>query len=125
MNTMRPANHFVLVGSIDGIVDTSGVGGAPSVDIRLDGNPLSDAELRDADDGIEVTALVEQVPDLRTVRLRLIIPRVNVGADATLFAGVALVTTELTTVGGPDLVEGPLYLYDVRPVAGTASAVTS
>jgi hypothetical protein len=124
MNT-RPANHYVLVGSIDGIVDTLGVGGAPTVNIRLDGNPLTDGELRDGDDGIEVTALVEQVPDLRTVRLRLIIPRVNVGADATVFAGVALVTTELTTIGGPHLVEGPLHLYDVRPVAGTASAVTS
>ena len=125
MNTTRPANHYVLVGSIDGIVDTSGVGGAPSVNIRLDGTPLMDADLCDTDSGIEVTALVEQVPDLHTVRLRLIIPRVNVGADATVFAGVALITTELTTVGGPDLVEGPRDLYDVRPVAGTASAVTS
>jgi hypothetical protein len=122
MNT-RPANHYVLVGSIDGIVDTSGVGGAPTADIRLDGNPLKNAELRDGDDGIEVTALVEQVPDLRSVRLRLILPRVNVGVDATVFAAVALVTTELTTVGGPRLVEGPLHLYDVRPVAGTAEAV--
>jgi hypothetical protein len=122
MNT-RPANHYVLVGSIDGIVDTSGLGGEPSVNIRLDGKPLNNAELREGDSGIEVTALVEQVPDLRTVRLRLIIPRVNVGADATVFGGVALVTTELTTVDGPHLVEGPLHLYDVRPVAGTADAV--
>jgi hypothetical protein len=122
MNT-RPANHYVLVGSIDGIVDTSGVGGAHTVNIRLDGNPLENAVLRDGDDGIEVTALVEQVPDLRSVRLRLILPRVNVGVDATVFAGVGLLTTELTTVGGPQLVEGPLHLYDVRPVAGTADAV--
>ena len=124
MNT-RPANHYVLAGSIDGIVDTSGLGGEPSVNIRLDEKPLNDAELRDGDSGIEVTALVEQVPDLRTVRLRLLIPRVNVAADAAVFAGVALVTTELTTVGGPHLVEGPLHLYDVRPVAGTAEAVES
>jgi hypothetical protein len=122
MNT-RPANHYVLVGSIDGIVDTPGVGGAPTVDIRIDGNPLKDAELRDGDDGIEVTALAEQVADLRSVHLRLILPRVNVGADAAVVAGVAVLTTELTTVGGPHLVEGPLHLYDVRPVAGTAEAV--
>lgn len=122
MNT-TPANHYDLVGSIDGIVDTSGLGGEPVVNIRLDGKPLENAELRDGDDGIEVIALVDQVPDLRTVRLRLIIPRVNVGAGATVFAAVGLVTTEFTTIGGPDLVEGPLQLYDVRPVAGTADAV--
>ena len=122
MNT-TPANHYVLVGSIDGIVDTSGLGGEPVVNIRLDEEPVDNAELRDGDDGIEVTALVEQVPDLRTVRLRLLIPKVNVTADATVFAGVALVTTELTTIGGPKLVEGALHLYDVRPVAGTADAV--
>ena len=124
MNT-RSANHYVLVGTIDGIIDTSGLGGAPTVNIRLDGKPLPNAELCDGDSGIEVTALVEQVPDLRTVRLTLLIPRVNVDTDVTVFAGVGLVTTELTTVGGPDLVEGPLQLYDVRPVAGTAEAVTS
>ena len=124
MNT-RSANHYVLVGTIDGIIDTSGLGGAPTVNIRLDGKPLPNAELCDGDGGIEVTALVEQVPDFRTVRLTLLIPRVNVDTDVTVFAGVGLVTTELTTVGGPDLVEGPLQLYDVRPVAGTAEAVTS
>jgi hypothetical protein len=121
--TTTPANHYVLVGSINGIIDTSGPGGQPVVNIQLDGTPLENAELRDGDDGIEVTALVEQVPDLRTVRLRLIIPRVNVAADATLFSGVALITTGLTTIGGPNFVEGPLHLYDVRPVAGTAEAV--
>jgi hypothetical protein len=84
---------------------------------------LTDSELRDGDSGIEVTALVEQVPDLRTARLRLILPRVNVGADATVFAGVGLITAELTTVEGPDLVEGPLHPYEVRPVAWTADAV--
>src|SRR6185312_13894507 len=68
MNT-RSANHYVLVGTIDGIIDTSGLGGAPTVNIRLDGKPLPNAELCDGDGGIEVTALVEQVPDLRTVRL--------------------------------------------------------
>jgi hypothetical protein len=121
--TTTPANHYVLVGSIDGIVDTSGPGGRPAVNIQLDGTPLENAELRDGDDGIEVTALVEQVPDLRTVRLRLILPRVNVGSEATVFSGVALITTGLTTIGGPHLVEGPLHLYDVRPVAGTAEAI--
>jgi hypothetical protein len=121
--TTTPANHYVLVGSIDGIIDTSGPGGQPVVSIRLDGTPLENAELRDGDDGIEVTALVEQVPDLRTVRLRLIIPRVNVVTGATPFSGVALIITGLTTIGGPQLVEGPLQLYDVRPVAGTAEAV--
>ncbi|WP_139170104.1 hypothetical protein [Mycolicibacterium fluoranthenivorans] len=122
MNT-RPANHYVVVGTIDGIVDTSGLGGAPTVDIRIDGNPVKEAQLRDSDDGIEVTALVDQDADLRGMRLRLLLPRVNVVADAVVFAGLAVLTTELTTIGGPDLVEGPLHLYDVRPVGGTADAV--
>ncbi|MBB3606637.1 hypothetical protein FHT40_006328 [Mycolicibacterium sp. BK556] len=124
MNT-RAANHYVLVGSIDGIVDVSGVGGTPVVDIRIDGNSVTNAELRNSDDGIEVTALIEQVADLHSTHLRLILPRVNAGVDAAVFAAVGLVTTELTSVGGPQLVEGPLHLYDVRPVAGTADAVAS
>lgn len=123
MNTTAAANHFVLAGSIDGTVDTSGPAGTPVVDIRLDGNPMANAKVCEVDDGIEVTAVVTQVPDQSTVRLRMLIPRVNVGADGIVFAGVALLITELTTVGGPDLVQGPVHLYDVRPVAGTAEAV--
>jgi hypothetical protein len=122
MNT-RPANHYVLVGTIDGIVDTAAAGGAATIDIRVDGKPLEKAELNDSDDGVEVTALAEQVADLRSVRLRLILPRVNVADDAAVFGGVALLTTELTNIGGPQLVKGPLHMYELRPVAGTADAV--
>jgi len=108
--TTTPANHYILVGSIDGIIDTSGPGGQPVVSIRLDGTPLENAELRDGEDGIEVTALVEQVPDLRTVRLRLIIPRVNVGADATLFAGVVIFSV-LIACGVAPLPRDPLGVF--------------
>lgn len=121
--TTRSANHYVLSGTIDGVVDTSGLGGAPTVDVRFEGNSLRDAELHLGDGGIEVTAVVDQIPDRRSVRLKLILPRVNVADDVVVFAGVALVVTESTTIGGPDLVQGPVHSYDVRPLAGTADAV--
>ena len=41
------------------------------------------------------------------------------------FAGFAALTRALTSFDGPRLVAGALHLYELRPVAGTASKVIS
>jgi hypothetical protein len=119
----RPVNHYVLVGSgVDGVIDTSSVIGQPSVAIRIDEKPLDGAEVRESEHGVEVAALVEQVPDSHTVYLRLVVPTVNVEAEPLPFAGLAVLTTARTPLS-PSLVEGAVHQYEVRPVGGTAEAL--
>jgi hypothetical protein len=118
------ANHYVLAGSgVEGTVDTSSITGKPVIDVRVGGRAVSTPELVESDLGLEVRGIVESIPDLRTVQLNLIMPVVNVQDGPLPFAGVALLTTTRTSIGGPGLVEGPLQDYELRPVSGTAEAV--
>jgi hypothetical protein len=87
------------------------------------GDVAANAELRDHDTEIEVTALVEQVPDLAPCGSLSSSQESTSAPLSPCSLGVGLVTTDLTTFGGLDLVDGPLHLYDVRPVAGTAEAL--
>lgn len=118
------ANHYVLAGSgVEGTIDTSSLSGQPAVDVRISGKALVEPQLRHTEHGIEVDGLLDQVPDSHVVNARLLVPQVNVEADAQPFVGVALVTTARTSVGGPALLSGALHRYEVRPIGGTASAV--
>jgi hypothetical protein len=67
----------------------------------------------------------ETVPDSHTIGICLTIPEVNLSEPVVTFAGYAALTTAQTTIGGTTLVPGPLHAYELRPVAGTASAVQS
>jgi hypothetical protein len=121
----RQANQYIIVGSgVDGTIDTSGVGGLPSVSIRIDDKPLVSPELQHTELGIQVTGVVEQVPDSHSVHLRLFVPIVNVDTEAVPVAGLALLTTACTPLV-PALVEGPVHSYEVRPVGGRADTVES
>ena len=73
--------------------------------------------------GLEVSGLVEQVPDLKTVTVTIVLPvvRLQFGEQVTC-SGVALITTTRTSIA-PQILEGALQTYEVRPVAATASAV--
>jgi hypothetical protein len=84
-----------------------------------------DPELVDTDLGLEIHGTLETIPDQHTVRLRLILPVVNIRDDARPFAGLALITTTRTSIGGPGLVEGPLQSYKLLAVSGTAETVQS
>jgi hypothetical protein len=122
---LRQATHYVIAGSgVDGTIDTSSVGGLPSVSIRIDDKPLVSPELQNNEVGMQVTGVVEQVPDRHSVHLRLFVPIVNVGTEAAPVAGLALLTTACTPFG-PALVEGPMHSYEVRPVGGRADTVES
>lgn len=122
--TSEKANHYVLSGSgVEGTVDTSSISGKPVVDVRVGDRAVSLPELVDTELGLEVRGVLEIIPDLREVRLNLILPVVNVDGPERSFAGLALVTTVRSSIGGPRLVDGPLQDYEIRPVSGTAAAV--
>jgi hypothetical protein len=122
----RSANHFTLAGGgVKGTVDTTSFTGSPSIDITVDGTPIIDPSLVDTENGFEVTAVVEQVPDSHTVRLTLLLPHVNLAGKPKRFTGVGILTTARTTIGGESLLDGVVHHYDVRAVNGTADAVDS
>jgi hypothetical protein len=120
----RSANHFTLErGGIKGTVDTTSFIGKPTIDIAVDGEPVSDPSLTDTENGFEVTGVVEQVPDSHTVRLTLLLPHVNVTSKPARFIGVGILTTARTTIGGEKLVDGVVHTYEARSVSGTAEAL--
>jgi hypothetical protein len=91
----------------------------------VDGTPAIEPSLTDTENGFEVSAVIEQVPDSHTVRLTLLVPHVNLAGKPKRFTGVAVLTTARTTIGGEPLVDGVVHQYDVRSVSGTADAVDS
>ena len=117
------ANHYVLDGVVAGTVDTSSLTGAAVVSLTVDGEEAKNVQVRDTVAGLRLSALLDSHPDRDSRHLLLSLPRVNVTDAAVTFAAVAIVITALSTVGGPDLVEGVLHSYVVHPVAGSASAV--
>jgi hypothetical protein len=122
----RSANHFTLAGGgITGTVDTTSFTGSPAIGIVVDGEKVSAPSLTDTQNGFEVTAVVEQVPDGHTVRLTLLLPHVNLAGGPVRFTGVGILTTARTSIGGEPLVDGVVHTYDVRSVSGTADAVDS
>ena len=74
--------------------------------------------------GTEVTVTLEVISDDRTVTLTLLVPAINLGEGPDIeFATVAIETTNLTTIGGPALITGPLQTYRVIELNGTAKRV--
>lgn len=122
----RSANHFTLAGGgIKGTVDTTSFTGSPVIDITVDGKQVIGPSLADTENGFEVSAVVEQVPDSHTVRLNLLLPHVNLAGKPERFTGVGILTTARTTIGGEQLVDGVVHEYETRTVSGTAEAVDS
>jgi hypothetical protein len=120
----RSANHFTLArGGVKGTVDTSSLTGDVVIDIAVDGEQVIVPSLVDTQNGFEVSAVVEQVPDSHTVRLTLLLPHVNLAEGSARFTGVGILTTARTTIGGESLVDGVVHHYEVRSVGGTAEAV--
>lgn len=124
--TFTQANHYVVTGSgVELVVDTSGFGGRPVVGLEVDGTAVPAAVLSQTSHGLVVEGVVEEVDDGDSVLARLHLPSVNVADGAVTVAGFALLTRSRSSIGGPGLVEGPLHLYDLRPLAGTADVVES
>ncbi len=77
----------------------------------------------DTEIGVQLTVTLEQIPDLRTVTLTLILPMINLQGNESPFRTQAIITTHKTSIGGPDLVKGALQTYRVKPLRGIARAV--
>ena len=123
--TRQDADRYVLAGGVVGTVDTTSITGRPVVAVAVDGTSVTDAELRRSPLGLEVSATVEQVPDLKTVTITIFLPNVRHElGEQIVCSGVALITTTHTGVAA-QLLHGPLQTYEVRPVAVTANFVVS
>ncbi|CAG0982265.1 hypothetical protein [Geobacter sp.] len=70
-----------------------------------------------------VTVTLEQVPDLQTITLTLLIPAINMEGDVVTFKTEAITTTHRTSIGGPALVKGVLQSYNTRTLQGEAKLV--
>lgn len=71
-----------------------------------------------------VTVTLESIPDLHTVTVTLVLP--DLGGSSrpiTPFRTFVVLTTNRTSIGGPDLVTGPIQLYRVVRGDGTAQQV--
>ncbi len=122
----NPANHFVVSGAgIDGTIDVSSISGEAMVSLTIDGRALRAPGLEITREGIVVRAIHEEVPDSHTLLVTVIIPQVNLDSEPQMGAGFAVLTTARTSIGGPGLVSGPVQLYELRPLALTASVVES
>jgi hypothetical protein len=120
------ANHYVVSGAgIDGTVDLDGIAGGSVVSITVDDRALRAPSLNTTREGIVIRAIHEEVPDSHTLVVSVVIPQVNLDGESVASAGFAVLTTERTSIGGPNLVSGPIQLFETRPLAVTASVVES
>jgi hypothetical protein len=108
---------------------TSSIAGVPQLsyqDQRLSLN-FSGEEIRrlEAEIGSLVTVTLEQIPDLQTVTLTLLVPSINLGEGSTEspVQTVAIVTTRRTTIAGPQPQAGQVQTYRTLAVEGTAQLV--
>ncbi|MGE5288265.1 MAG: hypothetical protein ACM3ML_13920 [Micromonosporaceae bacterium] len=122
----NPANHLVVSGAgIDGAIDLTSVSGEGAVSLTVDGQALRAPRLETTREGIVVRAIHEEVPDSHTVVVTITIPQMNLDSEPQTGAGFAVLATARTSIGGPALVSGPLQLFELRPLAVTASTIES
>ena len=77
----------------------------------------------DGEIGQQVTVIIEQIPDLRTVTFTLLLPAINLDEPETRFRTIGIIATHRTSIGGPDLVKGVLQTYRLKELRGTAQWV--
>jgi hypothetical protein len=120
---MTLANRYVLDGAVAGELDTTSFTGQPMMALSVDGEAVDGATLSSTSFGHEVTAALPGSPDRTTRQLRLILPRVDVTERETGFAGLAVLATTTSGIGGPATASGVLDSYVVIPVNGVASVL--
>ena len=70
-----------------------------------------------------VTVTMDEVPDLHTITLTLVVPGMNLDGNDGSMQTFALITTSLTSIGGPRLVKGQLTRHEQIGLTGHAQAV--
>jgi hypothetical protein len=69
-----------------------------------------------------ITVTLEVVPDSHRLTLTLLLPKINPsGGQGDPFSTLALRTKHFISIGGPDLVKGPLQTYNVLLLNGLAT----
>ena len=125
---MLEPNQFTLSGDDVQInYSTSSVSGQPHFNYK-DSNyeataSGSDITTDEHSIGTLVTATVEQIPDLHTVTVTLVVPKVNLPGDQVAIETLSILSKHATSTGGPDLVDGQIQTYQVTAVEGKAQLV--
>jgi hypothetical protein len=129
-NDSDQPNLFELAGEYTRITySTTSITGQPQFHYQDNQRDLTftgdDIRLLDTDEiGMLVSVTLEVIPDLHTLTLSVLIPQINLkGETESPLSTLAILTTHLTSIGGPGLVEGPLQTYEVVALEGTARLV--
>jgi hypothetical protein len=140
----RSANHFVLgKGELQIVYDTTSFAGEPQLSYRgpIGSGPLAERPIDSVtivgDEihteqvpnlGELVTVYLDAMPDAATFYLTLLLPefnRMSLEAAPVPFSTLAILTTQLTSIAGPALIEGALQEYAVIEFEGTAGLVVT
>ena len=128
-NEPNQPNLFELTGEYARILtySTTSITGQPQFFYRDQQREFSftgdDIRSLDSEIGTMITVTLEVIDD-HTLTLTLLLPRINLGAGKeSAFSTLAILTTHLTSIGGPPLTEGPLQTYEVVELEGTARHV--
>ena len=128
-NESTQPNHLELAGGYTQITySTTSIAGQPQFhyqDQQRDVNVTGD-DIRslDTEIGTLVTVTLEVVLDLHTLTATLLVPQINLrGGVESPLSTLAILTTHLTSIGGPGLVEGQVQTYEAVALEGTASLV--
>ncbi len=121
-------NFFVITGAgIEITYSTSSIGGLPLLTYKdkqrtltFRGDEIGQLE---SEIGQQITVIIEQIPDLRTVTFTLVLPTINLDGSESRFRTIGILTTHLTSIGGSDLVKGVLQTYRLKELKGTAQWV--
>jgi hypothetical protein len=128
VQTREEPNLFELrSGNIKITYSTSSLSGQPLFTYKHRRQTLTfhGEEIRQSDSeiGRQITVTIEQIPDLQTVTFTLLLPDINLEGTETPFRAVGITTITRTSIGGPDLVKGPIQTYLPRMFWGTARQV--
>lgn len=125
------ANLFTFTGKNDTqiVYSTSSITGEPQFTYQDSTRNLSfrggDIAVAASPLGTLVTVLLEAIPDLLRLTATLVLPDINLGDRQMIrFSTVVILTTNPTTIGGPQFVTGPLQTYQVVKLRGVAQHVT-
>jgi hypothetical protein len=130
-NEPNQPNLFELTGEYTQIqitYSTTSITGQPQFhyqdqerDLNVTGD---DIRSLDSEIGMLITVTLEVIPDLHTLTLTLLVPQINLDeGNESSFSTQAILTTHRTSIGGPNLVKGPLQTYEVVALEGTARLV--
>lgn len=129
-NPALAPNLFELRGKDTQITySTSSIVGVPQFNYQTSSLNLnfSDTDIRaqDTEIGREITVTLEQTPDLQTITLTLLIPTINLSPEGreNPIETVAIITAAPTSIGGSNLIDGQLQIYDTLALQGIARLV--